>query len=87
MQVTIEIPDGIAEQIARAGGDAQRALLEAFAAEEYRRGNVSRGQVSEILGLNFWETEEFLKNHEAYLQFDLDSLDNDTQKLTDLLSR
>ena len=87
MQVTIEIPDRIAEQIARAGGDARRALLEAFAAEEYRKEHLSRGQVSELLGLNFWETEEFLRSHDAYLNYDLDKLEDDSQKLLALLSQ
>ena len=87
MQVTIEIPDTIVEQIAQGGGEAPRKLLEAFAADEYRHERLSRGQVSELLSLNFWETEQFLKDHDAYLPYDVDSLNIDNQNLAKLLGR
>lgn len=87
MQITVEIPDPIAEQIAQAGGDARKKLLEAFAAEEYRHERLSRGQVSELLSLNFWETEQFLKDHQGYLSYDADSMDIDNQNLAKLLER
>lgn len=67
MEVTIEIPDVIAEQVERAGGNMSRELLEAFAIEAYRTERLSRGQVSELLDLNFWETEEFLRQRGASL--------------------
>lgn len=85
MQFTVEIPDPIAEQIAQAGGDARKKLLEAFAVEEYRNERLSRGQVSELLGLNFWETEKFLKDHQAYLSYDAECLDIDSRNLAKLL--
>jgi predicted HTH domain antitoxin len=87
MQVTIEIPDEIAEQIEQLGGNAKRELLEAFAVEEYRKERLSRGQISELLGLNFWETEEFLRQHETYLHYDLKDLEQDGQSVRKLLSQ
>jgi predicted HTH domain antitoxin len=79
MQVTIEIPDEVAAQLKQVSGSISREMLEAFAVEGYRTGKLSRGQVSELLGLNFWETEEFLKRRAAYLEIELDDLQNTRQ--------
>lgn len=79
MQVTIEIPDDVAAQLKQPSGSISREMLEAFAVEGYRTEKLSRGQVSELLGLNFWETEEFLKERAAYLHIDLNDMQDDRQ--------
>lgn len=79
MQVTIEIPDDVAAQLKQQSGSISREMLEAFAVEGYRTEKLSRGQVSELLGLNFWETEEFLKQRAAYLHNDLNDMQDDRQ--------
>ena len=87
MQVTVNIPDAIAEEIEQNGKNASRELLEAFAVEEYRAERLSSRQVSELLGLSFWETEEFLKERGAYLHYDLEDLEQDRKALRNLLSQ
>jgi predicted HTH domain antitoxin len=87
MQITIEIPDAVIAQLKLNGSSVSRELLEAFAVEGYRRGKLSRGQVSELLGLNFWETEEFLKQRGAYLHYDLNDLEQDREALRIALSK
>jgi len=77
MQITIEIPDDVAAQLNQDTGSISHEMLEAFAVEGYRTEKLSRGQVSELLGLNFWETEQFLKQRGAYLHYDLNDLDQD----------
>jgi len=61
MQVTVQLPDNIARQLSQSPGDIPRRILEAVAVEGYRSEQLSRGQVSELLGLNFWETEASLQ--------------------------
>jgi predicted HTH domain antitoxin len=87
MQITIEIPDVVIAQLKLNGSSVSRELLEAFAVEGYRRGKLSRGQVSELLGLNFWETEEFLKQRGAYLHYNLNDLEQDREALRIALSK
>jgi predicted HTH domain antitoxin len=77
MQVTIEIPDDVAAQLKQQSGSISREMLEAFAVEGYRTEKLSRGQVSELLGPNFSETEEFLKQRAAYLHNDLHDMQDD----------
>jgi predicted HTH domain antitoxin len=63
MTVSVELPDGIAEQLHLERGDASRRLLELVAVEGYRAGDLSRGEVSELLGQSFYETELLLRSH------------------------
>jgi predicted HTH domain antitoxin len=77
MQVTVRLPDNIARQLSQVPGDIPRRILEAVAIEGYRSEQLSRGQVSELLELNFWETEAVLKKHGAYLHYSKEDLEQD----------
>jgi predicted HTH domain antitoxin len=79
MQVTVQLPDHIARQIGPAPGDIPRRMLEAVAIEGYRAEQLSRGQVSELLGLDFWQTEAFLKQHGAGLHYSKEDLEQDAR--------
>lgn len=63
MNVTIEIPDHIASALSSKDADVPRRVLEMLAVDGYRTGELSRGQVSEMLALSFYETEELLHKH------------------------
>lgn len=77
MTITLQIPTNIEESLAREWPDVSAKAMEALAIEGYRDGVLSRGQVSEMLGLDVWGTEALLKNREAYLHYDLQDLDAD----------
>jgi predicted HTH domain antitoxin len=77
MSVTIELPESIAAQLQIKWGDLSRRALEALAIEAYRAVLISQPQVGEILGLDFWETERFLKERRAFLHYDDDDLRQD----------
>jgi hypothetical protein len=63
-----------------------RRALEATALEGYRTQALTRGQVGRLLGLNFWETEAFLKQNQAYLPYDESDLERDRQAIDQALS-
>ncbi len=67
MILSVDIPDPIAAQLHLDGEQGTRRALEMFALEGYRAGELSRGQVSELLGQSFYETESFLKTHDCGL--------------------
>ena len=77
MSVTIDLPESIAAQLQTNWGDLSRRALEALAVEAYRAELVSQPQVGEILGLDFWEAERFLKERLAFLHCDQDDLQQD----------
>ena len=73
MVVTIQLPDAIAHHLGLDSRPEQRAL-EALILEDYRKGDLSRGLVSELLGLSFSATERFLHEHGANLELTEDDL-------------
>lgn len=52
MQVTIEIPDVIAADLKEKWGDLPRRVLEALAAEGFRKGELTGPQVMEMLKID-----------------------------------
>lgn len=67
MEVTLHIPDDIANRLSAASGDVSRRALEALASEGYRKQTLTLYQVSEMLGLSRVDTEDFLGRHHVPL--------------------
>jgi predicted HTH domain antitoxin len=87
MSITIELPEEIAQQLETAWGNVSRRALEALAVGGYRSGDLSAGQVAELLGLSRWDTEKFLKEREAYLHYTSEDLRQDIQTQERLLTK
>ena len=87
MILSLEVPDQIAHSLRLEGPQCTRRHREILALEGYRSGELSRGQVSELLGIGFDETEAFLKEHGADLGLTLDELEQDSSNLRQFLAR
>ena len=85
MKVDIQLPESIGRQLEHEWHDVPRRALEAIAIEAYRSGALSREQVGDLLGLSFWDTETFLKQHQAYLAYDAEDLEEDRATLKRIL--
>ena len=87
MQITVELPD----QVARQWGDTPHAVgrhvLEDAAIERYRAGRLSHRQVRDLLGLDYWQTEAFLKERGVPLNYSAADLDADRATLDQILAR
>lgn len=86
MHVAIELPEDIARQLQSSWKDMSRRALEAIALEGYRTQALTRGQVGRLLGLNFWETEAFLKERQALLPYDAADFEQDRSAIDEALS-
>ncbi len=62
-----------------------RTLLEQATLEGYRSNQLSRGQVAEMLGLDWAETEEFLAKHHCDRHYDIRDLEEDRRNLDQIL--
>ncbi|MDQ2800148.1 MAG: UPF0175 family protein [Armatimonadota bacterium] len=82
--ITIELPDPIRETLEAEKPELPHFILEAIAVEGYRQEALSRGQVGELLGLDYWQTEVFLKKHGAYLHYDIQDFEQDIKTLARL---
>lgn len=79
--IAVELPEEIAKRLESAWRDVSRGALEAVALEGYRDGALTRDQVGQLLGLSLWETEAFLKQRQAYLQYTVEDLDQDRRDI------
>jgi predicted HTH domain antitoxin len=60
---SVQVPEALAKALHLDGPQLNRRALEALALDGYRTGELSRGQVSELLDLELNETMGFLKEH------------------------
>lgn len=64
MNVTIQIPDEIARELAVGGGDLSRRALEVLALEEYRNGHLTKPAMRKLVAFATRDKlEGFLKAH------------------------
>ena len=88
MAITIEFPSDIEAQLRKGwGNQLSRKLLEAATAEGYRSGILSRGQVRQVLGLDYWQTEAFLDEWNAEMHYDREDLEEDRRTNEKLFGR
>lgn len=86
MEVTLDIPDDVAEILGGTRTALTKAALEALAVEGYRSGALSTKQVRLLLGhTSRWETEDFLAAHDAWPGLTAEEAAEDSRRLSSLL--
>ncbi len=87
MQIKIDIPEEIGQQLVTQWGNVSQRAKEALAIEAYRSGSLTSAQVQILLNLySRWEVEEFLRKSHAYLDYTEEDLERDRQTLSHILS-
>ena len=66
LTVEIPIPEPLLSSLGGRQGDLSRCVFEATIADQYRNGKLSHIEVSQLLGLDRFETDEFLKRHASF---------------------
>ncbi|MGL5082953.1 MAG: UPF0175 family protein [Microcoleaceae cyanobacterium] len=84
MQITITIPDEIAEHLQQRIPDLPRRALESMVAQAYRDELLTHAEVGKILNLSRWEVDAFLKAARAYLHYNETDLENDRAVLQEI---
>jgi len=87
MQVTVEMPDQVARQWGETPHAVGRHVMEDAAVEGYRAGRLTQRQVGAMLGLDYWETESFLKERFVPLNYSAVDLAADNATLETILPR
>lgn len=88
MQITVDIPDEIAQRLGQTGDNLAHKLLEMVIADAYRAGILSTAEVGRILQLpSRLETHAFLKRMAVYLNYDETELERDLQTLKELRAK
>ena len=82
MDLTLYIPDNVAQRLAAAGSDLSRRALEALALEEYKAGRLTEPHMRQLLGFETREAlDGFLKAHEVWLNYTLEDLQRERAAL------
>jgi hypothetical protein len=86
MQVTVEIPDEMAQRLTPNGEDPARATLEAVAIEGYRSGALTAYQTRRLLGFETrYELDGFLKEHNVWEHaYSVEDLEQDRRTMQQL---
>ncbi len=87
MEVTINLPEDVAQVFLANGENLEREVLEATALEGYREGKLSHAQVGRMLNLKRFEVDEFLKNHNVPPNYTIEDLEQDRLTLEKLFSK
>lgn len=69
MQITVELPDELVDQMIPTGQDPSRAVLEGLAVEAYRAHRLTEHELANLLGMGRYELDGFLKEREVWLEY------------------
>jgi Uncharacterised protein family (UPF0175) len=82
MDVTVQIPDDLADRMTMAGGDLSRRALEALALEEFKNGRLTKPELRRLLGFETrFELDGFLKAHQVYEEYTLEDFEREREAL------
>lgn len=68
MEITLQIPEKLGFLLPKREV-LSREFLESYAADSYRNERLTRHEVGQLLGLDRWQTEEFLARRQAQRPF------------------
>ncbi|MCI0538274.1 MAG: UPF0175 family protein [Verrucomicrobiales bacterium] len=85
VEITVKLPDPLAAQLGETAEARSRRVLENTAIVEYAAGRLSQRQVGELLGLDYWQTDELLRARGVPLNYSLADLEADRATLNDML--
>jgi predicted HTH domain antitoxin len=87
VEITIKLPESLAEAFGQTTEVRALRLAEDAAIEGYRSGRLSHRQVGEMLGLDYWQTERFLAERKVAINYSVDDLQADRATLDEILPR
>jgi hypothetical protein len=87
MQITIELPEDIAERLQSRWKDLPRAVLESLALEAYRSRALTAAQLRRVLAFETrMQVDAFLKEHEIF-DYSAADFEQDRETLRELRVR
>jgi DNA-directed RNA polymerase specialized sigma24 family protein len=84
MQITIDLPDEIAQHLSQSISNLPRRTLESLVAQAYRDELLTHAEIGRILNLSRWDVDSFLHQAKAYLHYDETDLEHDRATLAQL---
>lgn len=86
--VTIELPAELEDKLRRETSNLEKDVREAYALQLFREGKLSHFELSQMLGLDRFETDAYLQRHRVYEgSLTMEDLASDRSTLEDLLKK
>ena len=79
--VEISVPDALLKALGAKPEELPRQTLEALIVQAFRKGQINHAQVGELLELNRFETDGFLKNAQAFRFCESEEFASDLESL------
>lgn len=79
--VEISVPDALVKALGAAPDQLPRQTLEALIVQAYRKGQITHAQVGELLDLDRWRTDAFLKSAQAFRARESEEFASDLERL------
>ena len=81
MEITVRIPDDLAQRLGTPG-EVERRALEALGLEEFKLGHLTRPELRRLLGFGTRaKLDEFLKAHDVYEPYTSEELEREREDL------
>jgi len=77
----ISVPDTLVKALGAEPDELPRQTLEALTVQAFRKGQITHAQVGELLELNRFETDGFLKNAQAFRLSESEEFASDLESL------
>ena len=77
----ISVPDTLVKALGAEPDELPRQTLEALIVQAFRKGQITHAQVGELLELNRFETDGFLKNAQAFRLSESEEFSADLESL------
>src|ERR1700689_5273409 len=82
MNVTVQIPDDLAQRLSATGGDLSRRALEALAAQEYKHDRLTKPELQRLLAIETsFQLDEFLKAHDVWIEYTMEDAERERRSL------
>ena len=79
--VEISVPDSLIKALGAQPEELPRQTLEALIVQAYRKGQITHAQVGELLHLDRWGTDAFLKSAQAFRARESEEFASDLERL------
>jgi hypothetical protein len=82
MQITVQIPDDLAQRLSVGRNDLSRRALEALALEEFKGGHITKAELRRLLGFaTRGALDGFLKAHDVCEEYTPEDLEQERKGL------
>ena len=78
MELSVQIPDDLAQRLSATGGDLSRRALEALVAEEYKLGRLTKPDLRRMLGFETGDQiDGFLQARDVWIDYTMEDLERE----------